>query len=354
MTNRLSKPGPRRVAPAICLGLSLFSFAPPALAQSDAPLTTWAVSIVLPPKLQAGRPVTLAVFGVDGRLAPGIKVDLSDGQTVTTDRTGRAFFTAPAKSNVLLAKASGASVAALIDPPRPAGDPFTVTLPPVITVRDGFSVCGAGLRGDSDANHVWINRQPALVLAASPECLVILPASYTQVGLATVTIEAPGIEWSPTTTVVSLEFETPDPPLVPGKKGQLVVRARGTNLKLRIAVENRAPGILTFQRGDAQELVTSGGDPNVVSLQVEVISSGDYSFHARLLPVPDPAGAGRYLQAAAAIAPSDSAHGVAALARRLERHPRDAENVRRDLKAILDHTIPGDFRTLLASALASL
>ena len=180
------------------------------------------------------------------------------------------------------------------------------------------------------------------------------PPRTRRSGPATVTIQAPGVEWNPTTTVVSLAFETPDPPLVPGKKGQLVVRARGTNLKLRIAVENRAPGILTFQRGDAQELVTSGGDPNVVSLQVEVISSGDYSFHARLLPVPDPAAAQRYLQAAAAFAPSDSAHDVAALARRLERHPRDAEIVRRNLKAIIAQTIPGDFRTLLASALSSL
>ena len=42
------------------------------------------------------------------------------------------------------------------------------------------------------------------------------------------------------------------------------------------------------------------------------------------------------------------------LARRLGRHPRDAETVRRQLNVILIHTIPSDFRTLLASAVSSL
>jgi hypothetical protein len=344
-----------RVLFSVCIALSVLALVPVASAQTDSsPLTTWAVSIILPPKLEAGAPATLAVFGVDGRLAPDVKVDPGDGRTISTDNTGRAFFMAPSSGGVLLAKASGASVAALIDRPGAAAGQVPVVLPPVISVRDGFPICGAGLRGDSDGNHVWVNGQPALVLAASPQCLVVLPGPYTQIGPATVSVVAPGINWSAATTVVSLEFEPPNPPLLPGKRGQLAVRARGTNLKLRIAVENRTTGILHFVHGDVQELVTSGGDPDVASLEVEAVSSGDFSFRARLLPETDLAAAQRYLQAAAAIAPDDHSHDVADLARRLGRHPHDAEIVRRQVNVILVHTIPGDFRTLLAAAISSL
>jgi hypothetical protein len=336
--------------------LSVLAFIPAALAQiASVPLTTWAVSIILPPDLEAGGSATLAVFGVDGRLAPDVKVDLNDGQTLSTDRTGRAFFTVPASGSVLLAKASGASVAAFVDPPlAPSAHAAPATIPPVISVNEGFPICGAGLRGDADANHVWVDGQPALVLAASPRCLVVLPGPYTQPGPATVTVAAPGVDWSLATTVVSLEFEPPNPPLLPNAKGVLVVRARGANLKLRVAIENLSPGIVRFLKGDSQELVTSGGDPDFTSLAVQAISSGDFSFRARLLPSQDLAAAQHYLQAAAAAAPPDSARDVSQLARRLAHHPRDADTIRRQLNDVLIHTIPGDFRTLLASALNSL
>src|SRR5580704_16181166 len=72
--------------------------------------TTWAVTIVLPPRLVAGRPATLAV---------GMIVDLSSHSGIDvrakTDRTGRAVFLAPTDSSVLIAKASGGSAATLVD-----------------------------------------------------------------------------------------------------------------------------------------------------------------------------------------------------------------------------------------------
>lgn len=70
------------------------------------PLTTWNVTIVLPPRIVAGRPATLAALGVDGKLASGVKVDVGD-QQLTTDSTGRAIFSAPASAGYVLAKASG-------------------------------------------------------------------------------------------------------------------------------------------------------------------------------------------------------------------------------------------------------
>src|SRR5277367_3536546 len=159
--------------------------APRAQDQSNS-YTTWTVKIVLPPRLMAGHPATLAVLGVDGKLAPGAMVTLGDGQTLTTDRTGRAVFTVPATGDYLLARGSGASVAALIDPATGASEPKETTLPPIVSTRDRFWICSAGLRGDADANRVTINGEPALVLAASPECLVALPNPRVTPGAATI------------------------------------------------------------------------------------------------------------------------------------------------------------------------
>jgi len=129
--------------------------------------TTWSVTIVLPGRLVAGQPATLAVLGVDGRLAGGIKVDLGNGQQVTSDETGRAFFSAPASGAVLVARASGASAASLIDPALPAGAQPAVLVAPALSLREPFSICASGFRGDANASHVRINGEPALVLAPS-------------------------------------------------------------------------------------------------------------------------------------------------------------------------------------------
>src|SRR5271166_658703 len=50
--------------------------------------------IILPTKLIAGAQATLAVLDSQGRLLPNITVELSGGQKVTTNVTGRAQFNA--------------------------------------------------------------------------------------------------------------------------------------------------------------------------------------------------------------------------------------------------------------------
>jgi hypothetical protein len=334
---------------------AFFAFAPSLRAQiQSTPLTTWTVTIVLPPKLMAGHPATLAVLGVDGKLASNVTVDLGNGQSVKTDRTGRAFFTVPATGDYLLAKASGASVAALIDPAVGASEPQEITLPPAVSVRDHFWICGGGLRGDADANSVRINGQPALVLAASPECLVALPGQGTKPGPASLTVEAPGVQWSATTMLVALEFETPTPALEPGRKGQLIVRVHGSSQKLGIVVQNKTPGVLRFLKGDAQEIFTSGSPENFVAVKVQAITSGDFSFRAYLIPAPEIPEAERYLLGAVPVAPKDLQRDIKSLADRLAHHPRDAEIVRVELQQIATQTMAGDFRTLLDAARAAL
>jgi len=314
------------------------------------PLTTWTVTIVLPPRIVAGQLATLAVLGVDGRLASRVDVELGGGVHVATDATGRGSFTAPTSGDFLLAKGSGSSVAALIDIAPPGGGAQSITVAPVVAIRDSFAVCGPGLSGDADANHVQINDQAVLVLAASPECLVVLPRPASAPSSATISVQGPGAQWTAKTTLVALEFDAPAPALSPDKKSSLVVRVRGSDQRLGIVVENQTPGVLRFLRGDAQELLTTGGAQNIAELKVQAIRSGDYSFHARLLPTPDAPTAARYLQAAQITAPRELQDDMKRLAGRLAHHPRDFQEVRAELSRILSNTIAGDFRTLAEAA----
>src|SRR5271163_4331277 len=230
----------------IACGCSFLICAPTARAQSTS-ATTWTVSIVLPPRLVAGQPATLAVLGVDGRLADGITVDVGKGQRVKTDKSGRAFFTAPMDAAVLIATAAGNSAAAMIDASGAGEQGSSVT--PVVSQVDRFSVCGGGFRGDVDANRVSINGERAFVLASSPQCIVVLASPRALPGPAKLAIETPGAKWTATTTLASLHFDPPLPPLVPEKRSKLALHVQGTDQALRVWVDNRTPGVLQFLRG---------------------------------------------------------------------------------------------------------
>src|SRR5580704_3621064 len=188
-----------RLFPLFCRAIfpvTLFFGAPFAAGPQSTPSTTWAVTIVLPPKLVADRPATLAVLGVDGRLAEGVIVDLGSHSgidvRVKTDKTGRAVFLTPSDAGVLIAKASGASAAALIDPAPAANSPQgAISLPPVVSLQDAFPICGGAFHGDVEADHVTLDGDPALVLGASPECLMILPGPRALPGPANISIQMP-------------------------------------------------------------------------------------------------------------------------------------------------------------------
>ena len=320
-----------------------------------------AVTIVLPPKVVAGRPATLAVLGADGRLAPNVAVDMGANLRVTTDRTGRALFVVPASGSALIAKASGVTAVALIDAPRLTTAPAsTVSVTPVAGLHDPFAFCAAGLSGDADANLVKINGEFALVLAASPECFVALAPPKAAPGPAKVSVEVsptqatPMISTSGSLTLVSLEFAPPTPPLQPGKKSRFAVNVRGSDQPLRLVVENDSPGVLAFTRGDTQELRTTGGAHNSAEFQVQATRSGDFKFHARVLSATDATTAVRYLQAAAAIAPSNLQSTMRSLADRLAQHPNEAEKIRAHLESFIAASDPGDFRSLLEAAHSAL
>lgn len=320
-----------------------------ASAQSTA-ANTWAVRIVLPPKLVAGQPATLAVLGLDGRLADGISVDVGLGQKLKTDASGRATFTVPSGAQYLIASASGASVAALVDENAAGLSNFSLKVPPFISQRDQFPICGGGFHGDASKNHVTFNRDPAFILAASPECLVVAAGTRAIPGPVKISIQSPPAQWTADSTVVGLNFDPPFPPPNPEKKSRLVLHAQGSDQVLHVLVENQTPGILHFLHGDAQQVVTSGGGQNTAEIEVQAIAAGDFSFDARLLPEPNAENARRFLEAALSIGSKEQRDQIKPLIHSLQHHPRDTFKVWVELRKTILLTAEGNFRTLLESA----
>jgi hypothetical protein len=331
----------------------LVVFASPQSAAS----ATWYVTIVLPPRLVAGAPATLAVLGADGRLAANVNVEIGGGQSVKTDATGRGFFTVPAGAGEIFATASGASAVALAGgnpsaTPGNAAPPLVIA--PVLSLKDRFSICGGGFRGDADANRVTMNGDRALIVAASPECVVVLPSPRATPGLARLSVDSPGGQRNTTTTLVSLQFEEPQPAPVPGQRSQLTVHVEGSDLPLAIAVTNETPGVLSFLHGDTQELRTSGGSRNIAQVEISALRSGDFSFSAKLIPQSDAKAAELYLRAAVPLAPKELQRRVKSAGDRLASHPNDSQKVRQEITKMISITIAGNFRTLLEAARAAL
>lgn len=199
-----------------------------------------------------------------------------------------------------------------------------------------------------------INGQLSLVLAASPECIVVLPGPKVEAGPATISVTTDSAQFTAKTSVVALAFEAPNPTLLPGKKGDLLVRVKGSDAKLRLAVDNQTPGVLRFLRGETQEVVTTGGGENTGAIRVQAVASGTFSFHARVVGASHPDVARRYLQAAELLEPKDSQRDIQKLIDHLERHPQDSDRVAVALDQIRSATIAGDLRTLLDAARAAM
>ncbi len=324
----------------------------PQAVSAGAPVQT----VILPPKLVAGMPATLAVLGDDGRLAPGVGVELSGGQRVTTDATGRAVFTAPAAPGVLLARISDSTSgsAAVILPPTPPEQMNLTRVPQVISLHDRFTVSGANFRGEADADNVQIAGQPALVLAASPVALGILAGPHVAPGVVQLAVDVAGMSASTSTTLVALELETAKQGLAPGEKTTLLVRVKGGAQPLEVGIWNLSPDVVRFIGRYPEHILTSGGADNAVSFQIKGLRAGDFAFRARLisesLGPPDFDAARQFLQAALLVAPKNEQHRVEKSLHRLERQPNGSRKVRAEIEKFLAVQPPGDFTILLNAA----
>lgn len=252
--------------------------------------------IILPPKVVAGAQATLAVLDSQGRLLPNIAVELSGGQKVTTDVTGRAFFKAPAEPGALIAQipgqgitASTSVVAAEDSGPHgiPEGGPTGVKIisyPRIVAIHDRFILEGSGFRGAADSNHVDLNGEPCLILASSPVALVALPGPRVPVGDVSLHVTSGGIDAGQfRVSAVMLEFNGPSESVDAGSVGKLILHAHGTTEPLLVEVRNGSPGVIQLSNGNVQRLKTSGGDENIALVDVKFVTGGNYFVSARMI-----------------------------------------------------------------------
>ena len=186
------------------------------------PRTSRPRTIILPQKLLAGDPATLAVLDAAGRVISGAVVELSTGQKVTTDAAGRALFVAPSDAGTMTARILGqknAASSAVVAAPRPPETPpvkdspdqhhSSLSFPRFITLHDQFTIEGTGFNGRADANHVLVADQPCLVVASSPLELVVLPGLHIPVGPVSLRVRTNGQDLGPYTLTAVLNSAVP-------------------------------------------------------------------------------------------------------------------------------------------------
>jgi hypothetical protein len=269
----------------------LLVFVQSALAQTHlaAPAASGARILLVPRRMISGERATLAVLDVNGRLTPGVTIQFSNGDKVTTDTTGRALFVAPLMSGALYVSIEGRPgrvATAILPAPSEAGTPKVDLAPRIASVADRFDVTGSGFCGDADKNTVTINDQPALVLASSPNSLTILPPLDPPVGLSEVSVTCGKQEAARFKLLfVALKLEADSSPVQPGQKRTLRVAITGTQDKIQLEARNLAPDIAELEGGNPVRVFSSGEADNQAEFHVTGKKRGNFLISIRLVPV---------------------------------------------------------------------
>lgn len=270
---------------------SIFAFSLLARGQqaAQAPPASGARMLLLPRRIVSGEHATLAVLDISGRLTPGVRVNFSNGDHSTTDATGRARFVAPLNAGVISAAIAGRPnrvYATILTPAEAASASMEVlSAPRIASVSDRFEISGRGFCGDADANQVTVGGLAALVLAASPASLVILPPADLDPRSAVVQIECANRKATAFSTVfVALALEAATSPLAPGEHRVLTVRVRGTAHKVALEATNLALDIAELSGGNPARVASSGGADNVAHFELVGRQRGTFLTSIRLLP----------------------------------------------------------------------
>jgi hypothetical protein len=255
----------------------------------QAPPASGARILLLPRRIVSGERATLAVLDVNGRLTPGVTVNFSNGDRLTTDATGRALFVARLNPGVIFASITGRPgrvPTAIISPAEGASASIAViSAPRVASISDRFELTGHGFCGDADANKVTIGGKATLVLASSPSSLVVLPPSDLEPGPAAVEVAcAKRSAATFTITLVALQLEADSSPLAPAERRVLTVRVRGTTAVVGLEARNRAPDIAQLTGGNSVRLSSSGGAKNAAKFEILGRKRGSFVISIRLLP----------------------------------------------------------------------
>ncbi len=216
-------------------------------------------------------------------------MNFSNGDRLTTDATGRALFVAPLNRGVIfgtIAGRAGRVATAILSPSEAASASMEVSSAPrVASLSDRFEILGKGFCGDADANQVSIAGQPAIVLASSPNALVVLPPTELQPGVAAVEVSCAKRRSPPfSVTFVGLELEADSSPLKPGEHRVLTVLVRGTTAKIALEARNLAPEIAELSGGNPVRGSSSGGAENLAEFEVVGRKNGSFLISIRLVP----------------------------------------------------------------------
>jgi hypothetical protein len=262
-------------------------------AHESVPPATGARILLLPRKIVSGEHATLAVLDVNGRLTPGVRVDFSNGDRVTTDTTGRALFVAPldpGRISAVIDGHPGRVFLTILSPTEASSDALQVTgAPRVASLSDRFELSGRAFCADADRNNVTIGGVPALVLASSPMSLIVLPPSDLPAGNADVVVSCQTRVSEPfTIRFVELSLEANSSPLSPGDHRTLTVHVRGTPSKIALEARNLAPDIADLSGGNPARVSSSGGENNSAQFQLVGKQRGNFVVSIRLLAPPAP------------------------------------------------------------------
>ena len=272
----------------VCLSLWLLAAAASVCLAQQAPSPSGARILLLPRKIVSGEHATLAVLDVAGRLTPGVRIRFSDGESVTTDVTGRALFVAPLNPGTIFAGIEGRSgrVSSNIvsETEVPTSTLDVAASPRIASVSDRFELNGHGFCGDADANHVTIGGSSALVLTSSPASLAVLPPADIDPGPAKVQVSCGPKSCAPFTMVfVTLELNASTAPLASGERRTLSVRVHGTTSKVNLEARNLAPNVADLAGSNPARAETSGGADNQAKFEVAGKRHGNFVISIRLI-----------------------------------------------------------------------
>jgi hypothetical protein len=278
---------PRRAGLCLLMAGSLFSGS--LWSRQDAPAASGARILLLPKRIVMGEKATLAVLDANGRLTPAVTVNLSTGEQVVTDATGRARFSAPANPGVIYAtigkRPERVYTTILTHTEAPASPTQVALVPRFASLADRFELSGSGFCGDADENRVRVGGKAGLVLASSPAYLIVLPPEDLTFGAATVEISCGQQSSAPfSLSFVELSLEANSSPLSPGEHRALTVRVHGTDSKVPLQARNLAPAVARLAGGKGEEISSTGGPDNYARFDLVGMGRGNFAVAIQLVP----------------------------------------------------------------------
>jgi hypothetical protein len=257
------------------------------------PAASGARILLLPRQVVSGEHATLAVLDVNGRLTPGVRINFSNGDRVTTNATGRALFVAPLDTDKISASIDGHPghvFVTILSPTEASSDTLQVAAAPrVASLTDRFELSGRAFCADADANNVTVGGMPALVLASSPMSLIVLPPNDLPAGTADIVVSCQKRVSEPfAIRFVELSLEANSAPLSPGDHRTLTVHVHGTPHKIALEARNLAPNVADLSGGNPARVSSSGGENNSAEFQLVGKQRGNFVVSIRLLSPPAP------------------------------------------------------------------